>query len=120
MGVSAELFGAVESRGDLKMSRGVYRSTRIGEIRVNGGHDHADILGVVDPDGKPVTQVRVSTQTPLDTYLRRRRISLAEWNVGDRYLRLCHIATMGPRMARVNLSESVSGGRGMPEGISER
>ena len=96
------------------------RSTRIAEIGVNSGHDRADVLSAADPDGRPVTQIRVATQTPLDTYLRRKRITLAEWNVGDRYLRLCHFAAMGPRIAQVNWSAPVGRNRVLPEGISER
>lgn len=96
------------------------QSSCIAEISVNGGHDRAEVLRAADPDGRPVTQIRVATQTPLDTYLRRKSITLAEWNVGDRYLRLCHLATMGPRIAQVNWSAPVDRNRVRSEGISER
>ena len=96
------------------------QSSRIAEISVNAGHDQAEVLRAADPDGRPVTQVRVATQTPLDTYLRRKRITVAEWNVGDRYLRLCHVAAMGPRIAQVNWSAPVGRTRVTPDGISER
>lgn len=80
-------------------------------VSLYGGRHVGDVRAGTDDAGRIVPVTRVLDQWPLDAMLRRGTIARSQWEVGDDFRRLFHIAHLSGYASMATVAERIDGGR---------